>query len=82
MGQLSNESVLNRVSFELGKSSNWSVLNWVRLGSGQFCIGSVFNWVSELNLNLNSSDCRTSKIIWNDINLEAIPWVLNIENPL
>ena len=34
------------------------------------------------NLNLNSSDCRASKIISNDTKLEEIPWELNVENPL
>ena len=30
---------------------------------------------------MTRSDCRASKIICNDTELEPIPWVLNIENP-
>ena len=36
----------------------------------------------ECNSNLNSSDLRASKTIWNDIKLEPISWELNIENTL
>ena len=50
----------------------------IRLNSGIFTIFEL----SDLNLNLNSSDCRTRKIISNDIKLEAIPWELDIENQL
>ena len=49
-----------------------------RLNSGIFRIFELGGW----NLNLNSSDCGASKIIWNDIKLERIPWVLIIENRL
>ena len=48
-----------------------------RLNSGILRIFKLREW----NLNLNSSDCRASKIICNDSNLDAIPWKLNIENP-
>ena len=36
----------------------------------------------ECNLNLNSSDCRALKIIFNDTKLESISWELNIINRL
>ena len=49
-----------------------------RLNSGIFTIFEL----SELNLNLNSSDCRARKIISNDTKLEAIPWELDDGNPL
>ena len=31
---------------------------------------------------MTRSDCRASKIIWNDTKLEPVSWVLNIENHL
>ena len=49
-----------------------------RLNSGIFRIFEP----SLGNFNLNGSDCRASKIIWNDTKLEAIPWEFNVENPL
>ena len=49
-----------------------------RLNSGIFTISEL----SELNLNLNDSDCRTQTIISNDTKLEAIPWELDDGNPL
>ena len=36
----------------------------------------------KLSLNLNSSDFRVSKMIWNDTKLTPIFWELNIENTL
>ena len=48
-----------------------------RLISGIFRIFDPREW----NLNLNSSDCRASKIIWNDTKLGPISWELNIEYP-
>ena len=49
----------------------------IRLNFGIFMIFEP----SERNLNLNTSDCRASKMILNDTNLDPIPWELNIENP-
>ena len=49
-----------------------------RLNSGNFRIFEPSEW----NLNLNSSDCRASKIIYNDTKLEPISWELNLKNPL
>ena len=49
-----------------------------RLNSGNFRIFEPCEW----NLNLNSSDCRASKIIYNDIKLEPISWELNLKNPV
>jgi len=49
-----------------------------RLNSGNFRIFQPCEW----NLNLNSSDCRASKIIYNDIKLEPISWELNLKNPV
>ena len=46
----------------------------IRLDSGIF-------W-SEWKSNLNSSDGRASKIIWNHTKLEPISWELNAGNPL
>ena len=37
---------------------------------------------SELNLNLDSSDYKASKIIENDTGVEPISWELNVENRL
>ena len=48
----------------------------VRLNPGIFKIFKLSEW----NLNLNSSDCRVSKIISNHTKLEPISWELNIEN--
>ena len=48
----------------------------VRLNSGIFRILEL----SELNLNLNSLDCKASKIISNDTPLEPISWELNVGN--
>ena len=50
----------------------------IRLNSG---ILKIFE-PSEWNLNLNSSDCRTSKIIQNDTELEPISWEPNRKNSL
>ena len=36
--------------------------------------------LSELNLNLNSPDCKASNILFNDILLEPISWELNVRN--
>ena len=49
-----------------------------RLNTGNFRIFEPSEW----NLNLNSSDCRASKIIYNDTKLEPISWELNLKNPL
>ena len=49
-----------------------------RLNSGILRIFELGEW----NLNLNSSDCRASKIIYNDIKLEPISWELNLKNRL
>ena len=49
-----------------------------RLNSVIFRIFRLGAW----NLNLNSSDCRASKIISNNTKLEAIPRELDVENPL
>ena len=49
-----------------------------RLNSGIFRIFESSTW----NLNPNSSDCRASKIISNDIKLEPIFWELNLKNQL
>ena len=54
----------------------WSFMN--RLNSGIFRIFELREW----NLNLNSSDCRASKIIYNDTKLEPIPWEQTRENSL
>lgn len=48
-----------------------------RLNSGIFSIFELSLWT----LNLNSSKCKTSKIITNDTELELFFWELNIENP-
>ena len=48
-----------------------------RLNSGNFMIFEPSEWI----LNLNSSDCRASKIISNDTKLEPISWEFDIENP-
>ena len=37
---------------------------------------------SERNLNLNASDCRASKVIPNDTELETISWELVFANPI
>ena len=49
-----------------------------RLNTGHFRIFEL----SLGNSNLNSSHCGASKIIWNETKLEAIPWELDVENPL
>ena len=49
-----------------------------RLNSGIFGIFKL----SACNLNLNSSDCGASKIIYNDTKLEPIPWEQTRENSL
>ena len=49
-----------------------------RLNSGIFWSFDLKKWKS----NLTSSDCRASKIIWNDTKPEPISWELNIENPI
>merc|ERR1711990_1084816 len=46
--------------------------------SGNFRIFEPSEW----NLNLNSSDCRASKIIYSDTKLEPISWELNLKNRL
>ena len=38
--------------------------------------------LSECKLNLNLSDCRASKIIWNDTKVDPISWEPSEENPL
>ena len=49
-----------------------------RLNSGIFRIFELIIW----NLNLNSSDCRSLNIFFNDIKLEPIFWELNLKNQL
>ena len=60
----------------------WPVVNRPvlipRLNSGNFRIFEPSEW----NFNLNSSNYRASKIIYNDIKLDPISWELNLINPL
>ena len=54
--------------FEMGTMIYWDFIRW-------YVRQEIFN-LSEWNWNLNSSDCRTSKVIWNDSKLEPISWDL------
>ena len=54
----------------------WSLI--MSLNSGIFWIFDPREW----NLNLNSSDSRASKIIWNDTKPEPMSRELNIENQI
>ena len=49
-----------------------------RLNSGIFWSFDLI----KLKSNMTSSDCRASKIIWNDTKLEPISWEQNAGNPL
>ena len=48
------------------------------LTSGNFKIFETSEWI----LNLNSSNCRAPKIIFNDTEFEPVSWELRIENSL
>ena len=69
---------LNKVTFSYKYKYQIITLFIRRLNSGIFRIFDPREW----NLNLNSSDCRASKIIWNVTKLGPISWELNIEYPI
>ena len=57
----------------------WSNISDIgRLNSGIFSIFNLRVW----NLDLTSSDCRASEIIWNDTEPDAISWESRRENSI
>ena len=60
----------------LGKDHKTSII--YRLISGIFRIYEPSEWI----LNLNSSNCRALKIIFNDTELEPVSWELKFKNTL
>ena len=76
--------VLGRASCQaddVSKMTNKLILKEFRTQNSRLQRWAIFE-LSKSNLNLKCSDCKASKIIWNDIKVEPIPWELNIENKL
>ena len=64
--------------YRYDRKADESLKRMVRLNSGIYRIFNLRVW----NLDLTSSDCRASEIIWNDTEPDAVSWESRRENSI